>query len=206
MSRDRWEKIMETFKKSDSVKEITKALIEFKKKVPAIKKDGDNPFFKSKYATLDLIIETINKPLAESKLSFVQMPSGNGLITVLMHESGEFIESIANLTPKDNTPQGQGSAITYMRRYALSAMLGLATEEDDDGNAASQQSKKPTVTKKIDSKSKIKELLLKLGESPETADDYSFLVEELTSLKLVPENFDSIVSKLQVLVDKKHGK
>lgn len=126
-----------TFKKSESIANIAKAVAEFQSKVPAIKKDGTNPHFKSKFATLESIIDGIKKPLQDAKLSYVQMPSGeNELVTVLMHESGEFFESTVKMAPKENTPQGQGSAITYMRRYSLSAMLGLATEDDDDGNAA----------------------------------------------------------------------
>lgn len=132
-----------TFKKSESITNIAKALMAFQSAVPAIKKDGENPHFKSKFATLSSIIETITKPLADAKLSYVQMPSGeNELVTVLMHETGEFFESIVKMAPKTNDPQGQGSAITYMRRYALSAMLGLATEDDDDGTAASKAPKR----------------------------------------------------------------
>lgn len=128
--------------KSESIAEISKALVSFHSKVQAVKKDATNPFFKSKYATLDSFIETINKPLEESGLSYSQFPDGvNGLTTILMHSSGEWIESRYDMTPAKNDPQGLGSAITYMRRYALGAVLGLATEEDDDANTASTKAK-----------------------------------------------------------------
>lgn len=133
---------MENFKQSESIVNIAKAMIDFNSKVGTIKKDGMNPHFKSKFATLESIISGIKKPLQESKLSYVQMPSGeNCLVTILMHETGEFMQSSVKMEPKTNDPQGQGSAITYMRRYSLSAMLGLATEDDDDGNAATKPGK-----------------------------------------------------------------
>jgi len=138
--------------KSTTIIEIAKALAKFQGEVKSVKKDGNNPFFKSKYATLENVIETAREALTKSGLSFSQFPCGeNELTTILMHESGEFLQSTVKMSPKDNTPQGQGSAITYMRRYALSAILGLATEEDDDGNSASNTKSKivpPVITKK----------------------------------------------------------
>ncbi len=123
--------------KSQSIKEIASALLKFQTAVKPVKKDGDNPFFKSKYATLDNIIDAIAKPMNDAGLSYSQFPSNDGLTTILMHTSGEWLQAWVKMTPKDNSPQAQGSSITYMRRYALSAVLGIATESDDDGNAAS---------------------------------------------------------------------
>lgn len=133
--------------KSESIKEIAKALLLFHMKVDIIKKDANNPFFKSKYASLSNILENIQLPLSESGLSFSQVPTGEGgLTTILMHgESGEFIIGEYVMKPTKNDPQGIGSAITYQRRYALCAILGLNIEEDDDGNNASGKAdnKKP---------------------------------------------------------------
>ena len=128
--------------KSESIKNLANALCNFQNEVAAVGKDGINPFFKSKYATLENIINTIRTPMVKHGLSFSQLPSDDSsLMTVLMHTSGEYIAATVKMTPKDNTPQGQGSAITYMRRYALSAILGIATDADtdDDGNAASHK-------------------------------------------------------------------
>jgi hypothetical protein len=125
-------------KKSDTIVEISKALVKFQAKVGTIKKDADNPFFKSKYASLENILTTIRKDLTDNGLAISQFPTGEDeLTTILVHSSGEYLQSTVKISPKDRTPQGIGSAITYMRRYALSAVLGLATDEDDDGNAAS---------------------------------------------------------------------
>lgn len=129
--------------KSETITNIAKALVAFHKEVPAIKKMADNPFFRSKYADLSDILETVEPILCKAGLTFAQFPSGqNELITILMHESGEFIQASYTMVPAKNDPQGLGSAITYQKRYALAAVLGLKlAEEDDDGNAASGKSR-----------------------------------------------------------------
>lgn len=128
--------------KSSSIKNLAMALSEFQGSVDAISKDSSNPFFKSKYASLENIVTSIRPILKENGLAVSQLPVGdNQLTTMLMHRTGEYLCSTVRMTPKDNTPQGQGSAITYMRRYALSAVLGIVTDEDDDGNAATQPKK-----------------------------------------------------------------
>lgn len=131
--------------KSTSIGNLAKALIKFHTTVEKIKKDAKNPFFKSKYASLSNILEAINEPLIESGLSFSQFPIGeNGLVTILMHgESGEFIQSHYEMKPVKDDPQGRGSVITYQRRYALAAVLGLNIEEDDDGNTATYGGRTP---------------------------------------------------------------
>ncbi len=126
--------------KSSSIKHIAGALLLFQTKMDKIGKDSNNPFFKSKYASLSTILEHIQIPLAESGLSFAQFPTnGEGLTTILMHaESGEYLQAEYQMTAQKNDPQGRGSAITYQRRYALGAILGLNIDEDDDGNEASK--------------------------------------------------------------------
>jgi hypothetical protein len=126
--------------KSESIANLAKSLALFQGEVEAIVKDAKNPFFKSKYVSLNAIIKGIRAPLAKHGLSFAQFPSGdNGLTTILMHSSGEYLEDTVNTQPVKNDPQAIGSAITYMRRYALGAVLGLNIEDDDDGNAASNK-------------------------------------------------------------------
>lgn len=113
------------------------------------KKDTANPFFKSKYADLAAVWDSVRPHLAANDLAFVQMPSTDGnKVTVtgkLLHASGECLESAITGQAKDAAPQSIGSCITYLRRYQLSAMLGIAAEEDDDGNAAThaEPGKKP---------------------------------------------------------------
>lgn len=124
--------------KSESIKEIANALCKFQAEVEKIKKGAVNPFFKSKYATLADILDVIRQPLADNGLSFVQFPKGiHGLETMLMHISGEYLSESYEMRPVKDDPQGAGSVITYQRRYALGAVLGLNIDEDDDGNKAS---------------------------------------------------------------------
>jgi hypothetical protein len=140
--------------KSSSLKNIAAALISFHEKVDKIPKDAKNPFFKSTYASLSNILESIKKPLIESGLTVCQFPSGDhGLDTIIIHaESGEFLQSDYIMKPAKDDPQGIGSAITYQRRYALAAALGLNIDDDDDGNAASKNGHEAVSTTKIDDK------------------------------------------------------
>lgn len=107
---------------------------------PKIKKDANNPFFKSKYASLDGILEDILPILHKHALFLVQNPITDGdrigVHTQIFHSDGDFIESRFTMVLAKNDPQGAGSAITYARRYALVSMLGLSVD-DDDGSTAS---------------------------------------------------------------------
>jgi hypothetical protein len=104
-------------------------------------KDGSNPHFRSRYATLEGCLDAAKTALRENNLALTQQihPEPDRLVTRLIHTSGEFIEDGGvPLKPKDPTnPQALASAVTYARRYGLMAMLGI-TGEDDDGNAATK--------------------------------------------------------------------
>lgn len=130
---------------SQSITNIAKALLVFQGKVDKIKKDSTNPFFKSKYASLSTIQDEIQLPLAEAGLCYSQHPEiGGHLTTLVIHaESGEFFKSVFDLNPIKSDPQSLGSAITYGKRYALVAILGLNIDDDDDGNHASGKKTEP---------------------------------------------------------------
>lgn len=133
-------------KTSESVKNIAKALAQFQAEVKNPTNTANNPYFNSKYAPLDEVLNTVRPILSKHGLSVLQFPSGDGqniiVTTVVMHESGEWIESDPLTLRADKaTAQGAGSAITYARRYSLSAVLGISSEDDDDGNYATQQTK-----------------------------------------------------------------
>ncbi len=139
--------------KSESIKELATALSKFQGEIKNPGNTADNPFFKSKYAPLNEILNVARPILAKNGLSVIQTPSGDGqniiLTTTLIHSSGEWIESPELVLKADKaTAQGAGSAITYARRYALSAILGISSEDDDDGNIAEKQAdlKAPTKT------------------------------------------------------------
>lgn len=125
-------------KTSESVTKIIEALALFQSKAPKILKNANNPFFKSKYATLGDILTLIQPILSECKLVVLQLPTTqNELITRIYHVSGEFVECNYLINPIKTDPQSLGSAITYARRYAISSILNLNIDDDDDGNAAS---------------------------------------------------------------------
>lgn len=127
--------------KSESIKSLAEALLTFHVKIDTINMDSKNPFFKSKYASLTNILETIKEPLIESGLVITQLPTNeNGLVTMLIHaESGEWISSEYYMKPDKETPQGYGSVMTYQRRYCITSILSLNFDTDDDGTQASSE-------------------------------------------------------------------
>src|SRR5699024_2100810 len=133
--------------KSDSIVELSKALAKFQANVKQPMKDKDNPFFRSKYVPLENVVEAITNTAPKHGLSFTQWAlnddSGRvGVATLLLHESGEYIEFDPVFMNADkNTAQGAGSLMTYLKRYSLSAVFGITSDEDDDGNSASQNNK-----------------------------------------------------------------
>lgn len=131
--------------KSEQIELLTKALIAFQKEMKSVVFDADNPFFKSKYATLTNIVDSSKALLAKNGLAVTQLTTNDGgVTTILLHESGQYIGDTLTLRPAKDDPQGHGSAITYARRYAYASILGIVSDSDDDGNAAS--SAKPAVS------------------------------------------------------------
>ena len=128
--------------KSDSIKELAGALCVAQNAMSGAKKDASNPFFNSTYADMGSVIGAIKEALYLNNLSYSQFPIfKDGLVgveTILMHSSGEWLSGELLLPIKKQDPQAAGSAITYARRYALQAIAGIPSE-DDDGNAATAQ-------------------------------------------------------------------
>ena len=127
---------------SQDITKLAKALLNVQRQLLPAAKDATNPFTKSKYATLNSVMAASREALLENGIWICQCPvpvdtpGAIGLMTKLTHtESGQWQSSIAVVPLPKVDPQGMGSAITYARRYALTAMLGLVTE-DDDGEAA----------------------------------------------------------------------
>lgn len=147
--------------KSEQINELITALSKAQGIIIPASKDSDNPFFKSKYADLAAVWEVARDPLYKNGLSVIQHPSAEGNIvtveTILAHSSGQWMSSKLNMTAKDSSPQAIGSCITYLRRYTLSSIVGIASEIDDDGNAATHlmPKKQPDVTKHIGLKERV---------------------------------------------------
>jgi hypothetical protein len=129
------------------MKALLKALVGFQSECPAVRKSADNPFFKSKYATLDAIQHHIQPYLTKYGLVIVQknITNEHGLYVmtdVIDSSTGELISSVFPIIVQKNTPQEYGSAVSYAKRYSLSGLLNLIiADEDDDGNASSQNNK-----------------------------------------------------------------
>ena len=134
---------------SETIGKLAEALAKAQGTIEPAQMDSENPAFKqngrnTRYASLTAMWESARKALAENGLAVTQTTdvSESGemvMLTTLMHTSGEWIGGVYPIRPTQNTPQGMGSAITYARRYSLSALLGLTADDDDDGNAASGQ-------------------------------------------------------------------
>lgn len=127
---------------SEQIGELAKALAQAQADLKPVKKECENPFFKSKYADLASVWEAL-KPFHTHGIAITQMPfdAGEGMIgitTQLTHESGQWIAGSLALPVSKDDAQGVGSAITYARRYSLSCMTGVVAEDDDDGNQATQ--------------------------------------------------------------------
>lgn len=123
-----------------SLGKLAEALAKAQGQMKPALKDSINPHFRSAYADLNACWSAIREPLSSNGLAVIQNvssdASGVTVETMLVHSSGEHIQSKCWLPVAQKTPQAYGSAITYARRYSLSALVGLSAE-DDDGNAAS---------------------------------------------------------------------
>lgn len=134
--------------KSEQINELAAALAKAQGQIEGAKKSSSNPFFKSKYADLAECWNTCREALTANEISVIQMPeeiNENGrlnITTMLAHSSGQYISSTLTMTVTKLDPQAIGSAITYGRRYALAAMVGLAQEDDDGEKAMASQEKK----------------------------------------------------------------
>lgn len=162
--------------KSEQIKDLATALSSFQGEMEFVGYDANNPFFKSKYATLTALVTKSKEMLNKHGLSVSQLLEGEcGVTTLLMHISGQWISSTVTLKPVKQDPQGLGSAITYARRYAYASILGLVSDNDDDANHATfgRKDEIPQYThaerveiegiKKFGSKEKFKEWLKTLG-------------------------------------------
>lgn len=135
---------------SEHTTELAKALLNVQRTMQLIVKDAENPFTKSWYASLNSVMDACRDALIENGIWLcqypvpVEQPNSLGLVTKLTHaESGQWQSSLAVVPLPKADPQGMGSAMTYCRRYALTAMLGMVTE-DDDGEGAKNGKKSST--------------------------------------------------------------
>lgn len=147
---------------SELINELASALAKAQGEMQAAIKDSVNPFFKSKYADLGSVWDAARPVLSKNGLCIMQTTEILGdkivMVTTLAHISGQWMKSYLPLNPSKNDSQGVGAAITYLRRYSLSALVGVVCDEDDDGETAVGRGKavaspapaKPPMVKAID--------------------------------------------------------
>lgn len=152
-------------KTSEQTADIFKAFGEFRKVLKQPLKDASNPFFKSKYVPLENVVEVIDEAIKGTGLSYSQEATSEGnyisVATHVFHDSGQFISfDPLSLPATKADAQGFGSAVTYAKRYALSAVFGITSDQDDDGNATSGNNAPKNANKEqiAVAKMKVKEL------------------------------------------------
>lgn len=139
--------------KSETIASLAKALSLAQGEMKPAAMNATNPFLKNRYADLGSIIEAARPVMTKNGLTFTQLvyrdETGIGVETVLMHASGEWISSRLSVEVGEergkSTAQVAGSVITYLRRYALAAILGIYADEDTDGNSHEKQPQKREV-------------------------------------------------------------
>lgn len=202
-------------KKSESIQNLSKAMAEFQKAIKQPLKDANNPFFKKPYVPLENVVEAINKTGSPLGISFMQFASSDEtgsieVATLVMHSTGEYIEfPPVRMKPESNKPQAVGSAITYAKRYALSAIFGITSDKDDDGNEATglnaQVEKQPQQQpKQDDATGKIEQYwteLEKLGV--DVAEVKKYLCDKHKVGKLVDIPVTQLLGELKIIYVKK---
>jgi hypothetical protein len=129
---------------SETIGAIAPALIKAQSQMQGITKEGKNPAFKSKYVTLDSILDTLRPILTSNGLMLTQgsqEPQAMQAVTVesrIIHTSGEWIATTVTIPVTKPDAHGLGSALTYGRRYGVAALLAISADEDDDANEAAR--------------------------------------------------------------------
>ncbi len=178
--------------KSENIKNLIIALHKFQGEAKPVVKDSTNPFYKSRYADLSAIIEATQEGLSKNGLAIIQTTDinayesgANVLETTLCHISGEWITGRYVLTPnKPNDPQAMGSALSYARRYNISAILNLATT-DDDGEKAMARTEQTTS----------EQMLTRLGEIKNIFELKNWWTKHEAEIKSLPAELKAQVVK-----------
>ena len=230
-----------TLKTSDSIVNLAKALVDTQRELKQPFKDANNPAFKSQYVPLESVTESITNTATKYGLAFSQFATTDAdqnvsITTVIFHDSGEYIQyppltlkpskqrvvidteyvngKRVNIYSNEITPQSIGSCITYGKRYSLSAIFGITSDKDDDGNEASgvtqngQQRKEPTPEEIFEEGQKRSEdiiaSMVKLGAERQKIVDYVCEKYNVGNLYDVP--IHKLVGELRVLQLKQQEK
>jgi len=195
---------------SDQINELATALSKAQAEIQPALKDSVNPFFKSKYADLSSVWHACKDPLTKNGLSVLQMMDYKEgqlvLLTTLAHASGQWVRSCLPILSAKQDAQSIGSAITYMRRYSLAALVGVTTD-DDDGHAATYTSPTPPIPEfkkprvEMITKAQAEELKMMLNQCDGTfiANVQDYLKKlKINSFESLPrENYEAIKKRIE---------
>lgn len=228
-----------TLKTSDSIVNLAKALVDTQRELKQPFKDANNPAFKSQYVPLESVTESITNTATKYGLAFSQFATTDAeqnvsITTVVFHDSGEYIQyppltlkpskqrvvidteyvngKRVNIYSNEITPQSIGSCITYGKRYSLSAIFGITSDKDDDGNEASgvtQNGQQQPTHEKIfeDGQKRCEDIIasmVKLGAERQKIVDYVCEKYNVGNLYDVPMN--KLIGELKVLQLKQQEK
>jgi hypothetical protein len=179
-------------------------LFEFQKEIQSLPKTAKNPFFKSEYVPLESIVSEANPILHKHGLGITFLNDNQCKVILRLYSlDGDYLESSLELIPKDLTPQGYGSSITYARRYLLMSILNLVGEKDDDGNIASakQTANKVTQTKEsYINQSQINLMFAKQKEFGLSLDDLKAILKNKfdveSSRNILSKDFNKVLESL----------
>lgn len=183
------------YKQTDNLSELIHALVNFNLEFQNTKlvKDGKNEHLRKGYLTLDNILNTVRPILTKHGLVIVQALAGEYMVTTIYHVSGQYIQSEMPFHPMSgskgtNSLQELGGGITYAKRYAISAMLGISVDADDDGQSSKIKSEQLKPKKKVNTIEELQKLLSWLINNPEKQDTYLDLFELTKEQKEFIEN------------------
>lgn len=194
-------------KQSPTIGKLAAALVAVQGELKAVAKDSLNPHFKARYASLDALTDTVRPILSKHGIALVQGgdntdASSVTIETMLLHSSGEWISNNFIMPLEKPTAQSAGSAISYGRRYGLSSLLALTTDEDDDGARATTPAKKaapprPETPTELQASKEQRGELEALGSDAALSPPYKKRIKELLAAPLTAAKADSTIAALK---------
>lgn len=213
---------------SPELHELAAALAKAQGNFPVIRVNRENPYWSTGYADFDILIRAVRPCLTEQGLSFVQQqritPEGSTMLhSVLLHTSGQWIESRARIVPVKNDPHAYGSELQYQKRFALMSLLGISIEQDpfDDDAERSMADHRKTVergtalnakynpretNKETISKDQLIELEYELQQYPDIIDQIydAYHIQSLADLP--KEKFRASITKVREITNLRNGR
>lgn len=196
-------------RKSDSLGALAKALTNFQKAAPRITKDKtatiqqkNGGTYTYKYADLASIWDAIRGHLADNGLAVIQSPTVQqteaSLTTLVVHESGEWVEDTMPLKITQDSPQGQGSAITYARRYSLCSMLGIVADDDTDA----QEHRVINFVEKQRVVAAAKKVMPELGEDPASLIQFLIQIAGKHPNRILESEVDDVIQSIELYTER----